>query len=754
MAMSEGKSEHSEPNHQAEQTGFCSALNVLPDAVFVNRRGKLIYANAAMVRFCGVESVEELRGCDPVELFREDERNHIRSRIATVLSGGQVPQAILHLLPKVGSPIPVEMTAVLHRFEGEAAILVVLHDLRLRESLLAARQDAEERFRLMIEGVKDYAIFRMDPGGHITDWNPGAERLYGYSAEEVLGRHYGFLFPSDDRSAAERELDRANREGSAAEEGWRCRRDGSRFWANGTLTKLRGPAGELVGFCKVARDLTERRQLETRLRLVLDHAFDGIISIDEEGIIQSFNLAAEQLFGFAAAEVLGRNIHLLMPEDMRADHDASLRRYREGAPARIIGRGREVEGQRKDGTRFPLEIAVTEFRHEPQGRRFFSGVVRDLSERKRLQEQLRVAQKMEAVGHLAGGIAHDFNNLLTVINGYAEMAVLESEEASPVREAVEAILEAGERAASLTRQLLVFGRHMVVDIRALDLNQVVRDTERMLRRLLGEKVAMTFTAAETACCIRADPGLLAQVLMNLVVNARDAMPEGGTLRLSTRLDGAGGVVLEVSDTGCGMTPEVQARLFNPFFTTKPEGRGTGLGLAVVQNIVTRLEGEISFRSALGQGTTFFLRFPCEDGGDGSASPRRSAAILRGTERVAIIEDDIAVLDVTRRALEQAGYAVQSFANGEQALPALMEAEPPPNLLLADFILPGPNGPEIARALQVCHPGMRVLLMSGDLSTAANAEARMSGWGLLAKPFTPQQLATAVREVLDRPRAAP
>jgi PAS domain S-box-containing protein len=290
-----------------------------------------------------------------------------------------------------------------------------------RKHLEEALRVSEDRFRLLVDGVSDYAIFMLDPQGTILTWNRGAEHIDGYTAEEIVGRHYSCLFTPEliaDGQPA-RELQQAAAEGKVDIEGWRIRKDGSRFWVNGTLAALYDENGKPRGFAKIARDLTAKRRNDELLQSVLNHTLDGIISIDERGTISMMNRAGETLFGRSASEVVGQNVKLLMPEPYNGEHDGYLASYMRTGKAKIIGSGREVLGLRKDGSTFPFELAVTEFRLNNQ--RQFVGIVRDISAKKRLEAQLHQSQKMEAFGQLAGGVAHDLNNLLTVISGYSEM---------------------------------------------------------------------------------------------------------------------------------------------------------------------------------------------------------------------------------------------------------------------------------------------------------------------------------------------
>ncbi|MBX7084627.1 MAG: PAS domain S-box protein [Nannocystaceae bacterium] len=643
-----------------------------------------------------------------------------------------------------------------------AGIIVYSEDItprKLAESSLARR---EQEFRLLFDGIQDYALTLLDADGIVRTWNEGAERLLGFAAHEIIGKHLGTIYGGDAgaRAQAERDLATAVTSGAVEDEGWRERRDGSQFWGNGSLRPLYAD-GRHCGFAKILRDTTERHRSTLMLQAVLDCAADAIISIDESGTIQAFNRSGQRMFGHAPQEVIGRNVSMLMPEPDASAHTGYLHRYLATGEARIIGSGREAQGLRRDGTKFPIALSVDQFRIGD--RRYFAGIVRDLTERNALEGQLRQAQKMEAVGRLAGGVAHDFNNLLSVILSHAELLLLSPSLDPSARDDLSEIAKAGQRAAQLTRQLLLFSRRTVVQFVRLDVNAVVTDLSRMLQRLLPEHIDFTTELAPDPAPLEADRGMLEQLIMNLVVNARDAMPGGGALRLrtwTTSLAPRHGcpnpgarhghcVAIEVEDDGVGMDDATREHIFEPFFTTKPAGEGTGLGLSTVFGIVHQFGGCIVVASAPGEGARFTVYLPIVEGATVVAAPATARASGGRAETILVVEDDAAVRAVACNILRRAGYEVIAANGGADALALAARHAGRIALVLTDVVMPGMNGYALVAALRRDHPRLRALVMSGYIDDAARAqEAEAGSLPFVAKPFTPEALASKVRAVLD------
>jgi PAS domain S-box-containing protein len=505
-----------------------------------------------------------------------------------------------------------------------------------------------------------------------------------------------------------------------------------------------------------------------KLRGLLQSAVTAIITIDERGIVESVNPATERLFGYAADELVGQNVKIMMPEPYRGEHDRYIANYLGTGQKKIIGIGREVSGRRKDGTTFPLHLSVGEF--EVDGRRYFTGMIHDISDRKHVEEALRESerrlaqsQKMEAVGQLTGGIAHDFNNLLLVISGNLELleARLSDEES---RALLNEAQEAAALGSKLTDQLLTFGRRRHMDSQVVQLNDLVVNVTDMLRRTLGEHITLSTSLAREVWPTRADPGQFQSAIVNMAVNARDAMPQGGRLIVETRnvildedafdalteLRSGEYVQLSISDTGTGMPPEVRDRAFEPFFTTKEKGRGTGLGLAMVYGFVKQCGGHVTIYSEVGHGTTINLYLPRAGETTVVDKPgtRTVGAKTSAGETILVVEDDERVRQLTVKRLKLIGYKVLEASDGPSALDILRHGDQV-DLVFTDLVMPGGlSGYEVAIRARAIRPGVRVLLTSGYAEELVQANSRQhERFKVLRKPYQQDELVTALHEVL-------
>jgi len=515
-------------------------------------------------------------------------------------------------------------------------------------------------------------------------------------------------------------------------------------------------------------EVGERKRAEMRLaaatqtlRAVLDAGPLAIVAVDSEGRVRSWNRGAEQIYGWRAAETLDRPLPFAV-DGSQATSGSPL--SHDGAQLS----GFETEHRRKDGQPVEVRLWTTPLRNDSGEVHGKILIAADVTEQRRLEQQFAQAQKMEAIGRLAGGVAHDFNNVITIISGYGQM-LLEGVRDDPVlRESAEEVLRASDRAASLASQLLVFSRRQAIQPKVLDLNQLVADFERMLSRVIGEDIELKASLSPHLWAVRADPGQIEQVIMNLVVNARDAMPGGGRITIETRnveldenfvrgrgIEPGQYVMLAVSDTGTGMDPEVRSHIFEPFFTTKERGKGTGLGLSTVYGIIKRHGGDIWVSSEPGRGTTFKAFLPRIAAEEPTEAPEAEAAMppRGGTETVLVVEDEEPVRRLVSDILDSRGYRVLQAESGHKALQTAAAFQGHIDLLVTDIVMPKMNGRDLARALGLLRPEMKVLFLSGYTDQALLDEGAGHGAPFLQKPFTPDGLARKVREVLDLSRTA-
>jgi PAS domain S-box-containing protein len=525
---------------------------------------------------------------------------------------------------------------------------------------------------------------------------------------------------------------------------------------------IRDDKGVIYRISGVASDVTERHQMEDALResealyrKLTDTSFDGI-DRTENGIVREANAGFVRMFGYdSIEEVLGRPVRDFVAEESQAEVAERIQSEIEGSY--------EFLGKRRDGSK--IQIEATARTHDVGGMRGRLTALRDVTEKRMLEDQFRQAQKMEAVGRLAGGVAHDFNNLLMVISGYGELLLDDLEQDDPRRVQMDEVLKAARAAAGLTRQLLAFSRQQVIQPRLLSLEAVVQDSEKMLRRLIGEDVELVTALNPIHATVRIDPSQLEQVIMNLVVNARDAMPGGGRVTIETvsiELSDAYArthwpatpgryAMLAVADTGVGMDELTQAHIFEPFFTTKELGKGTGLGLSMVYGIVKQSGGFIWVYSEPGKGATFKIYLPLVD--ETAESMRQTSEIEivpRGTETVLLVEDEPAVRAVVQQVLERHGYSVLVAPDGQLALNVLAGHPGEVHLLLTDVVMPGMSGRQLAAQFSVLRPDARVLFMSGYTTDAVVRHGVLEpGIAYLQKPFSPEALARKVRRVLDQ-----
>ncbi|WGJ15952.1 PAS domain S-box protein [Methylocapsa sp. D3K7] len=648
------------------------------------------------------------------------------------------------------------------RFDGIANDIT---ERKVREAQFQARQERRDEIAHALDLVP--AMVRK-LNGEILLWGRGLEALYGWREDEATGRCSHELlateFPVPLSEIQAELLDTGVWHGELV-----CtRRDGGRVAVASRWALYRRDDGGPISVLEFNADITETRRAqsmlkerEARLRSILETAPDAIVTIDEKGIIQSFSNAAEKLFGYASGEVIGRNIKMLMPAPHRERHDGYVSRYLQTGEKHIIGIGRQVEAQRKDGTIFPMELAVGEVKLA--GNHIFTGFIRDLTARIKLEQDLRQAQKMEAIGQLTGGVAHDFNNLLTVISGNLE--ILERRlTIAEHREILNEAQEASKLGAELTKRLLAFGRRQPLNPKPTDLNALAGGMVELLRRTLGETVEIETRLSGGLPQTMADPGQIENALLNLAINARDAMPEGGQLIIETAVaevdkDYAAAyadlmpgryITLAVTDTGSGMTPEVRQRAFEPFYTTKGPGLGSGLGLSMVYGFVKQSGGHVQLYSEPGHGTTVRLYLPQHAGAVRAEAERATASV--GPESlgktVLVVEDDPRVRRVSVRRLKELGYAVIEADSGPAAL-LVLDREEPIDVLFTDIVMPGGmTGLDLAQEARKRRPELKVLVTSGYAEPAVVKGSPLTAdvdW--LGKPYSINDLDAKLRELL-------
>ena len=624
-------------------------------------------------------------------------------------------------------------------------------------------RDAEASHRDLLEAAPD-AIVIADAEGKVVLVNQQTERLFGYTREELVGQSVELLVPPASRPGHVSDRLRYGSEPRsrrlAARELSGCRKDGSLFPAEISLSPARSGSAALV--IAAVRDVSERRQQQEALRTTqyaLDNSAEAVLLARENGHFVYVNQAACRHLGYTHDELMRLSVSDVATSPTREAWPEEWRKLREEGSRTL-----ETSQRRKDGTDFPVEITVNHVQFE--GTEYACIFARDITARRSLEAQLRQSQRMEAIGGLAGGVAHDFNNILGIIIGYSGLMGKDIGPEGLGRRRLEQIQRAADKGARLTRQLLAFSRKQVMQPRVLDLNAVVAEFDPMLRRVLGEDVELVVVASEALGSVKADLTQVEQILMNLVVNARDAMPKGGHLRIETAnmtfdenyvrrhpaTQPGRFVMLAVSDTGIGMDAATQQRVFEPFFTTKAAGEGTGLGLATVYGIVKQSGGFIWVYSEAGLGTTFKIYLPrVDEAAEPVAVAAQPLPPRQGYETLLVVEDTESLREMFCDVLQQEGYAVMSAGNGEEALALAGDREGPIHLLLTDVVMPKLGGADLARELSRLRPELRVLFMSGYTNGVVTRHGVAGmGFAVIEKPFTTERLTRAVRQALDRP----
>ncbi len=636
----------------------------------------------------------------------------------------------------------------------------------------------ERRFRVLIDAVTDYAIYMLDPDGRIVSWNPGAERINGYTLEEVVGKSYEIFFPEEDRREGKpaRALAMARRNGRSEDEGWRVRKDGSLFWTLAVIDAIRDEDGRVIGFAKITRDMTERRKVqeallesERRFRLFVDGVHDyAIYTLDPEGRIINWNSGAQRSHQYRAEEIIGAHYRAVFTaEDQeQGEPEKAL------ATAKAAGKY-EAEGWRvrKDGSRFWASCVIDKICSQTGELLGFAKITRDISERRDAQkalddarEQLFQSQKLEAIGQLTGGVAHDFNNLLAaILSGISLVERLVATKDEKLKHLLETMRQATQRGHGLTRQLLTFSRRQPLRPETIEVGKRLRETLDLLDRLLSGNIKMAVRIPDNLSPIEVDPAEFELAILNVCLNARDAMPRGGVLtveaRTETLRDEETGlnqrvVAISFTDTGIGIPEALKKRVFEPFFTTKDVGKGSGLGLSQAYGFAHGSGGTVDITSEVGKGTTVTFRFPAATPQRQEHSPEDISvmATAHDSGTVLLIEDDLSLAELTSALLEHAGYTVKVAHSAAAALNMLKRGSRI-DVVFSDIVMPGGmNGFQLARTLRKEFPDVPVLLTTGFSGAADVAQIR--GIEIIPKPYDPDRVTSQLAKLIAESKRRP
>ncbi len=627
-----------------------------------------------------------------------------------------------------------------------------------------------DRFQVLIDAVKDYAIYLLDAQGQVTTWNTGAQRFKGYTPDEIIGQHFSVFYTDEDRAIGlpARALHTAATEGRFEAEGWRVRKDGTRFWTHVVIDPVIGEGGGVIGYAKITRDISDKRLAddalmasERRFRLLVQGVRDyAIYMLDPDGKVTNWNSGAQAIKGYTAEEIVGRHFSLFYTQADRAA----------GAPETALATARrdgrfegEAQRVRKSGERFWAHVLIDPIYDDDGQLIGYAKVTRDITERRKAQEEIErardalvQAQKLEAIGRLTGGVAHDFNNLLTVIRASADF--LRRPDLSEEKRAryVDAIAETANRAATLTSQLLAFARRQSLKPEVFDVGAQLTGLQQIIGTTLGSSAQLALTLPATPQLVEADPSQFETAVLNMVINARDAMPKGGKVRISAAAaEGVPSVrghaavagpfvAVQVADTGAGMTPDTITRIFEPFFTTKAVDKGTGLGLSQVYGFAKQSHGEVDVQSELGQGSVFTLYLPRSMAP--APAPHDAAPVDLGAvpaRRILLVEDNQGVGHFAAGLLRELGQTVTWVGDGQTALDLLAQDATTFDLVFSDVVMPGMSGIELGHAVKARWPGLEVILTSGYSHVIAQEGSH--GFELLRKPYSVDGLLAALRQ---------
>jgi PAS domain S-box-containing protein len=641
----------------------------------------------------------------------------------------------------------------------------------------SASQTEDGRYRLLVEGITDYAIYMLSPEGFVSSWNAGAQRFKGYQAAEIIGRHFSEFYTENDRATGlpARALNIAATEGKFEAEGWRVRKDGTQFWAYVVIDAIRTPSGDLIGFAKITRDLTEHRKTEEQLRrsqeqfrLLVQGVTDyAIYMLTPDGFVSSWNAGAQRIKGYRPEEIIGSHFSRFYTEEDRAN----------GEPAKALATatrdGRfEKEGLRvrKDGSRFWVNVIIDAIRNDDGTIIGFAKITRDVTQQKEAQKNLELAreslmqaQKMDSIGQLTGGVAHDFNNLLMAITGSLDLLRKRLPDDPKMHALIDNAVLGARRGTALTQRMLAFARRQELKVESVDIPDLVRGMSDLLDRSLDPSTSIEIHFPLKLAPAETDTNQLELALLNLVVNARDAMPNGGTIVIAakevafvashaTDLPSGKYICLSVTDTGEGMDAATLARAAEPFFTTKGIGKGTGLGLPIVHGVAAQSGGRLLLHSRKGRGTTaeLWLRLAktapvpkVREDETAAVTPMRSLVVIA-------VDDDSLVLSNTVAMLEDLGHRVLQAVSGAQAID-ILEKEDHVDLVVTDHAMPNMTGAELAETIVHRWAGLPVIIATGYAELPPGTAAELPK---LAKPFDQQELARAINLAVDIEKLAP
>jgi PAS domain S-box-containing protein len=763
---------------QEREEQYRKVVESSPNCIFILQQNRFVLVNAAALKLFGASQQDELLGRDVFDFIHPDFHDLIRGRIVQAAHQEQpLPLREQKLLRRDGSVVEVEATSTRFQFQGQPALLVEAHDITTRKRAEVVLRESQALYYSLVMQLPA-GIFRKDFEGRYVLVNPWFCRLKGMAEEEFLGK------TSDEVAAVEKAKPDARELAiKYATEGGEHHRlilqtgkpiemvedytnaDGQKQFLHVMKLPVFNPDGKVTGTQGILFDITARKRAEEQVNLqfsALTAAANAIAITDRAGKIEWVNPAFTRLTGYSTDEAIGRNPRFLKSGQHPPEFYAGLWQT---ILAGHVWHG-ELVNKRKDGNFYTEDMTITPVRGADGQIAHFVAIKQDVTERRLLEDQLRQTQKMEAIGQLASGVAHDFNNILAVIQLQAGLLKAEQNLSVHQLDFASEIEKAAQRAADITRQLLLFSRKQALQPRDLDLNEVVTSITKMLQRTLGEDVQMQFKFSPQPLLVHADAGMVDQILMNLTVNARDAMPKGGQLIIETSAVEFDEVMaaqtskarpgsfacVSVSDTGGGIPPEILPQIFEPFFTTKAVGKGTGLGLATVFGIVQQHQGWINVYSEAGQGTTFRIYFPrLTKASDKKANWSSLASIRSGNETILLVEDDSSLRASIRIALSRLGYRVLEAPTGVAALEVWKQQRDEIRLLFTDMVMPeGMNGKELARRLLQENPKLKVIYASGYSADLADKDLLLQeGVNFLTKPFAAHQLAQTIRDCLDK-----